>query len=107
MLHAMNTREYTSELQQCLNCVSELVYPVEWEPAGRTSWSVLLRCPNCEVHRLGLFEQGELDAFDAQLDQGDALLREAYERLVRENMTAEIGVFAQALAAGAILPEDF
>ena len=103
----MATREHTTELHECLNCASNLVHPVEWEPAGPTSWSVLLRCPNCEVHRLGVFEQVELDAFDAELDQADKLIHEAYERLVRENMEADANRFAHALAVGAILPEDF
>jgi hypothetical protein len=107
MLRTMTTREHTSELHECLNCASELVHPVEWEPAGPTSWSVLLRCPNCEVHRLGVFEQVELDAFEAHLDHGEELVREAYERVVRENMQADADRFAHALAAGAILPEDF
>jgi hypothetical protein len=103
----MTTREHTIELYECLNCSSELVQPVEWEPAGPTSWSVLLRCPNCEVHRLGVFEQVELDAFEAGLDHAETLLREAYERVVRENMAVEADRFAHALAVGAILPEDF
>jgi hypothetical protein len=107
MLRAMTTREHTTELQECLNCASELVHPVEWEPVGPRSWSVLLRCPNCEVHRLGVFEQEELDAFDAHLDHADALLLETYERVVRDNMQADADRLAHALAAGAILPEDF
>jgi len=66
-----------------------------------------LRCPECEVHRLGVFEQVTLDAFDRELDRGDTALREAYVQAVRENMAAEAEVFAHALGAGAILPEDF
>jgi hypothetical protein len=107
MLRGMTTRQHTGELQECLSCGSALVHPVEWEPVDPGSWSVLLRCPNCEVHRLGVFEQEELDAFDAHLDHGDTLLREAYEALVRENMQDDVDRFAHALAAGAILPEDF
>jgi hypothetical protein len=103
----MTTREHTSELHVCLNCESPFVHPVEWEPAGPASWSVLLRCPNCEVHRLGVFPQTDLDAFDAHLDADDALLREAYEQVVRDNMQADADRLAHALAAGAILPEDF
>ena len=103
----MTTREHTSELHECLNCASELVHPVEWEPAGPDSWSVLLRCPECEVYRLGVFDQPTLDAFDRELERGDAVMLEAYLDLVRENMSVEGDRFAQALAAGAILPEDF
>lgn len=103
----MPTRQHTTELSECLNCACEYVHPVEWEPAANKSWSVLLRCPNCDVHRVGIFEQAELDAFEARLDRGEELLREAYQRLVRANMTAEAKRFAHALAVEAILPEDF
>jgi hypothetical protein len=79
---------------------------VEWEPAGE-NWSVLLRCPECEVYQAGVFGQAELDAYDLELDRGEALLRVAYLQLANENMAAEIEGFVQGLAADAILPEDF
>lgn len=103
----MTTRARTGELHQCLNCASALVHPVEWEPTGPAAWSVLLRCPACEVYRLGVFEQAAMDEFDRELDRGDDVLRAAYQRLVGENMAAEADRFERALAAGAILPEDF
>lgn len=94
-------------LHRCPSCSSELVQPVEWEPAGDDRWSVLLRCPECEVYRSGVFPQAELDAYDVELDRGDALLRVAYLQLAAENMAAEVDAFARALYAGAVLPEDF
>lgn len=97
----------TAALHECINCGSALVHPIQWEPAGAEQWSVLLRCPECEVHRLGVFQQSALDALDEELDRGDAALRDAYANAVRENMGAEVEVFAQGLAIGAILPEDF
>jgi hypothetical protein len=101
------TETQTGALHECINCRSALVYPIQWEPAGGDQWSVLLRCPECEVHRLGVFAQSALDALDEELDRGDAALREAYAAAVRENMTAEVEVFARGLTIGAILPEDF
>jgi hypothetical protein len=94
-------------LHHCPNCSSELVQPVEWEPAGDGTWSVLLRCPECEVFQAGVYGQEELDAYDVELDRGEALLRVAYLQMSTENMAQEIDAFAHALEAGAILPEDF
>jgi hypothetical protein len=54
-----------------------------------------------------VFSQAELDAYDMELDRGEALLRVAYLQVSTENMAAEIDAFAQALGAGAVLPEDF
>jgi hypothetical protein len=95
------------DLHVCVECSSELVYPVQWEEAGPENWSVLLHCPNCDVHREGVFTQDNVELFDEELDRGaDALARD-YKRLMRANMADEIERFVGALDAGAILPEDF
>jgi len=99
--------EPVQDLHICVDCDSELVYPVQWEEAGPENWSVLLHCPNCDVFREGVFTQDNVELFDEELDRGaDALARD-YKRLMRANMADEIERFAGALAAGAILPEDF
>jgi hypothetical protein len=95
------------ELHVCMECSSDLVYPVQWEESGAENWSVLLHCPNCGVYREGVFSQDTVEVFDEELDRGaDALARD-YKRLMRANMSEEIERFAGALNSGAILPEDF
>jgi hypothetical protein len=99
--------EPVQDLHICVDCDSELVYPVQWEEAGPENWSVLLHCPNCDVFREGVFTQDNVELFDEELDRGaDALARD-YKRLMRANMADEIERFTGALAVGAILPEDF
>ena len=99
--------ELQQDLHLCVDCDSELVYPVQWEEAGRENWSVPLHCPNCEVFREGVFTQQNVELFDEELDRGaDALARD-YKRLMRANMADEIDRFVGALESGAILPEDF
>ena len=95
------------ELHLCLECESELVYPVEWEESGPEDWSVLLHCPNCDLYREGVFNQETVEAFDEELDRAADLLAGDYRRLLRANMAEEIERFVGALGAGAILPEDF
>jgi hypothetical protein len=102
----MSRSAATHSLHVCPSCSSELVQPVEWEPAG-DDWSVLLRCPECEIFQAGVFSQAELDAYDLELDRGEALLRVAYLQLSTENMAAEIDAFTRAIETGAVLPEDF
>jgi hypothetical protein len=95
------------ELQACVECDCQLVYPVQWEESGPENWSVLLHCPNCDVYREGVFAQDTVECFDEELDRGaDALARD-YKRLMRANMAEEIDRFVGALASDAILPEDF
>jgi hypothetical protein len=99
--------EPDQDLHVCLDCHSELVQPAEWDEAGPESWLVLLHCPNCDVYREGVFSQTCVEAFDEVLDEGADDLARDYKRLVRANMATEVERFSQALAADAILPEDF
>jgi hypothetical protein len=99
--------ERHQDLHICVDCSSELVYPVQWEESGPVNWNVLLHCPNCDIYREGIFTQETVEGFDEELDRGaDALARD-YMRLMRANMAEEIERFVGALASDAILPEDF
>jgi len=95
------------ELHVCMECYSELVYPVHWDEAGPENWNVLLHCPNCDVYREGVFAQDTVESFDEELDRGGDALARDYKRLMRANMAEEIDRFVGALQADAILPEDF
>jgi hypothetical protein len=99
--------EPDQDLHVCLECQAELVYPVQWEESGPENWSVLLHCPNCDVYREGVFTQETVESFDEELDRGADLLAGDYRRLMRANMAEEIERFIGALAADAILAEDF
>jgi hypothetical protein len=95
------------ELHVCIECFSELVYPVHWDESGPENWNVLLHCPNCDVYREGVFSQETVEAFDEELDRGSDALARDYKRLVRANMAEEVDRFVGALQADAILPDDF
>ena len=99
--------EVDQDLHVCVDCESELVYPVQWEESGPENWSVLLHCPNCDIYREGVFTQECVESFDEELDHGADVLARDYKRLMRANMAEEIERFAGALHSDAILPEDF
>ncbi len=92
---------------ECERCDSRLVYPVDWDEAGGETWSVHLRCPNCETRTCRLFDQEMAEHFDEEIDAGTEMLVADLKRLMQANMAEEIDCFVKALAAGAILPEDF
>ncbi len=95
------------ELHVCPLCSSELVYPEDWSSAPNRRWNVSLRCPDCEWHGVGVFEQSVVDRFDEALDRGTGALLDDLGLLTRVNMEEEIDLFAAALWADRILPEDF
>ena len=97
----------TQELHICVECASELVYPIEWEEADGENWRVSLRCPNCEWTGTGVYSQHLVDDFDEALDEGTEQLVCDLKQLMHANMTEEIDRFVTALDAEALLPEDF
>ena len=74
------------DLHVCLECSSELVYPVQWEESGPENWGVLLHCPNCDIYREGTFTQETVESFDEELDRGaDALAQRLQAPDAREH----------------------
>ena len=83
------------------------MYPVDWEPAGARSWSIILRCPECEWRSEGVFSQEVADRFDDALDAATHSVLEDLQLLTQANMENQIVRLRDALAADLLLPEDF
>jgi hypothetical protein len=95
------------DLHVCPACRSELVYPVDWQEAGRTSWEVSLRCPNCEWTHTGVYGEEAIQSFDEILDEGTEALVADLRELTRANMEEDVERFVRAIDADFVLPEDF
>ncbi|MDX6680491.1 MAG: hypothetical protein QOG94_530 [Solirubrobacteraceae bacterium] len=96
-----------SELHMCPDCACDLVYPVAWQEADRSSWEVSLRCPNCEWTVTGVFHEDAIQRFDEMLDRGTAALVTDLRQLTRANMEEDVERFVHAITDGHVLPEDF
>lgn len=94
-------------LHVCPQCTSGLVYPLDWAPVDMCHWRVELRCPECEWHQVGLYEQSVLDRFDEVLDAATETMIAHLRHLQRANMEHELERFNKALDRDLILPEDF
>jgi hypothetical protein len=95
------------QLHVCFNCTGELVYPLDWTEAGDRHWRIVLRCPECEALREGVFEQTLVELLDDELDHGAGALLSDLKRITHANMTEEIDFFVRALDADLITPADF
>ncbi len=96
------------DLHICPECGSHLVQPTCWERAGdRAHWRVWRRCPECEWHCQEVHGEGEIDAFDEQLDIGAHALADELRALEHSNMAAMADAFVAALAADLISADDF
>jgi hypothetical protein len=90
----------------CAACAHSLVQAKDVVPEGR-SWRVVLHCPSCGFDAEDLLDKETLDRFDEELDRGYEELALALRHLTHLNMVEYAELFAAALAANMILPEDF
>jgi hypothetical protein len=94
-------------LHICFHCAGELAYPLDWAEEGPRHWRIVLRCPECEARREGVFEQALVEQLDEQLDHATAALLSDLKQLTRANMEDEVEFFIRALDADLIVPSDF
>jgi hypothetical protein len=94
-------------LHVCFNCAGELVYPLDWCEEGVRHWRIVLRCPDCESRREGVFEQAAVELLDDELDRAAGALLGDLRRMTHANMSEEVDFFIRALDADLITPSDF
>jgi hypothetical protein len=94
-------------LHVCFHCAGELVYPLDWSEEGPRHWRIVLRCPECESRREGVFDQPAVERLDDELDRGSSALLGDLRRMTHANMSEEIEFFVRALGADLITPGDF
>jgi hypothetical protein len=104
---APETAGAPGQLHICFHCAGELVYPLDWSEEGPRHWRIVLRCPECESRREGVFDQAAVERLDDELDRGSSALLGDLRRMTHANMSEEIEFFARALEADLILPSDF
>jgi len=95
------------KLHVCFHCGGELVFPLDWSEEGRRHWRIVLRCPECESRREGIFEQVAVERLEDELDRAAAALLGDLRRMTHANMSDEIEFFIRALDADLIVPSDF
>ena len=91
----------------CPTCHAPFVIPVDAVEIDAWHFSVSLHCPNCDWVGTEVYDDEALERFDIGLDAGTRALVRTLEELAYENANADFEAFAMALAADAILPEDF
>jgi hypothetical protein len=94
-------------LHVCFHCAGELVYPLNWSEEGPRHWRIVLRCPECDARREGVFEQTAVEELDEELDRATGALLNDLKQLTQANMEDEVEFFIRALDADLIVPSDF
>lgn len=98
----------TDGLHVCPACSGAFVVPGDvYEVVGADRCRLDLRCVDCGWEHTEIHSDIALERLDRELDRGYADLLWALEVLWIGNEEESIARFAEALAADAILPEDF
>jgi hypothetical protein len=90
----------------CVACDGSFVYP-EFGIQEGLRWRVFVRCGSCGWSGNRILDDKALEKFERELDHELEELQRDLERLTRDNMSDYCDRFVAALAANAVLPEDF
>ncbi len=104
---ATPTHSAALPLHCCPDCVSDLVYPLAWQETGDGIWTIERRCPNCEWHDLGTFEQADIEPFDDAIEIGTEILLTELRTWTYSNMNDDVELLIEALDRDLIQPIDF
>jgi hypothetical protein len=94
-------------LHVCTRCAGGLVHPLDWAEESPGRWRILMRCPDCDSLREGVFGQALVERLDEELDRATGALLSDLRQLTHANMLEEIEVFSRALQLDLIGPSDF
>ena len=95
------------EAHKCPVCGSELVYPIDWDRTGAASWTLVLRCPECETRREVTLGRASVEQLNRELYFGARELARDADQLTRRNFEEEADRIVAALERDLILPMDF
>jgi hypothetical protein len=91
----------------CPHCSSDLVYPLSWQECEGGTWTIERRCPNCEWHDSGSFDQAAIEPFDDIIEVGTEELLMELRTWSHQNMHDDIERLIAAINEDQIQPIDF
>lgn len=91
----------------CQVCGCGLVYPLDWHRNGADTWTLRLRCPNCETQREVLMDRAGVEELNRELYRARQAVAEESRCMTRRNFEEEAGRIVAALSSGLIQPMDF
>jgi hypothetical protein len=96
-----------ADVHHCPLCRSTLVYPIDWDRCGPASWTLILRCPECETRREVILGRASVEEFNRELYHGSQAIARAADKMTRRNFEDEADRIVAALERDLILPMDF
>jgi hypothetical protein len=95
------------DARRCPVCGGVLVYPLDWRRTSRSTWTLRLRCPECETVRCAIMGRAAVEQFNRELYRARQAVAAESRELTRRHFEEEAARIADALASGLIQPMDF
>jgi len=95
------------DAHHCPVCRSTLVYPLDWDRSGPASWTLILRCPECETRREVTLGRATVEEFNRELYHGAQAIARECDLMTRRNFEEEAERIVAALERDLIQPMDF
>jgi hypothetical protein len=92
---------------RCPVCGGRLVYPLDWRRTSRSTWTLRLRCPDCETLRCVIMDRVAVEQLNRELYRARQAVAAESQALTRRHFKEEAERIAAALASGLIQPMDF
>ena len=92
---------------RCPVCGGRLVYPLDWRRTSRSTWTLRLRCPECETLRCVIMDRAAVEQLNRELYRARQAVAAESQALTRRHFEEEAERIAAALASGLIQPMDF
>jgi hypothetical protein len=99
--------ETGSDARTCPVCGGHLAYPTDWRRTSRSTWTLHLRCPDCESERDVLLDRPNVERLNRELYRAHQAVVDESRKLSRRNFEEEAERIVAALASGLIQPMDF
>ena len=91
----------------CANCGSGLLQLEAWKEGNDGEMTLRLRCPDCFVRIVGVFNADQVARLDEALTEARLEMMALYQATVCENIGQEAALMSRALALDLIGADDF
>ena len=95
------------DARHCPVCRSPLVNPLDRDRTGPASWTLILRCPECETRREVTLGRASVEEFNRELYHGAQAIARECDLMTRRNFEEEAERIVAALERDLIQPMDF
>jgi rRNA maturation protein Nop10 len=99
--------EPAADLDRCPDCGSDLVYPIDWSETPEGTYTLRMRCPNCEWTEVSTHDWETVQRLEQRLEACERAMMDDLQALTDAIAAEHAQRFIAALRADQVWPMDF